>query len=121
MSETVFYFFIYYFYFLPLEADGVFEATSATDWWSYGAILFELLTAEVSRMLWVEESEENRKIFESTFSKIADNIQNIHALIKSPKRGWKKTCNVVIELFYNLDFFLRLCYATTIGTLLRYL
>ncbi|XP_066934335.1 ribosomal protein S6 kinase-like 1 [Clytia hemisphaerica] len=28
------------------EVDGVFEPTSSTDWWSYGAILFELLTGE---------------------------------------------------------------------------
>ena len=34
---------------LSVEVGGISEETAACDWWSLGAILFELLTGKVSR------------------------------------------------------------------------
>ena len=31
------------------EVNGIFELTPAADWWSFGALTFELLTGKVSQ------------------------------------------------------------------------
>ena len=41
-------FLVFIFLLFYIEVDGVFQATNSTDWWSFGALLFELLTGEVS-------------------------------------------------------------------------